>query len=207
MGESGDTDSADYSCPSSMGVLMQMTRLSLAAVLVSLMTVGSMAAADENANRMDLGGGKARLTAPETWQSKEPRTSIVEYEFAIPAAQGDANDGRMTVMAAGGGVEANIDRWYGQFTQPDGGSTRDRAKTKKLMVGGEEVHLVDISGTYKDQAGPFAPATQRPKYRMLAAIIPIKGAGVYYVKFYGPQRTIAEHEKPFATMIEGLERK
>jgi len=185
---------------------MQVYRWWLAVLLVLVFAVEGVAA-DENASRMELAGGKARLTAPKTWQPKQPRTSIVEYEFAIPAAEGDANNGRMTIMSAGGGVEANIDRWYGQFTQPDGGSTRDRAKTKKTKVAGEEVHLVDISGTYKDRRGPFAPATERPKYRMLAAIIPIKGAGVYYVKFYGPQRTVAEQEKAFLTMIEGLERK
>ncbi len=30
----------------------------------------------------------------------------------------------------GGSVEANLDRWYGQFQQPDGGSTRERAKVR-----------------------------------------------------------------------------
>ena len=110
-------------------------------------------------------------------------------------------------MSAGGGVDANIERWYGQFTQPDGASTRDRAKVKKIKVGGEEIHLVDLSGTYKDQRGPMAPAVQREKYRMLAAIIPTKNAGTYYLKLYGPERTIADSEKAFVTMIEGLERK
>ncbi len=185
---------------------MRSTRISVVAFLVAVMMLGGSAVAQENARRMDLADGKLRLTTPEAWQRKQPRTSIVEYEFAVPAAEGDTTDGRLTVMAAGGGIEANIDRWYGQFTQPDGGSTRQRAKVKKLTVGGEDVHLVDLSGTYKDQAGPLAPATERPKYRMLAAIIPTKDAGTYYLKFYGPERTVTEQEKAFVAMIEGLER-
>jgi hypothetical protein len=186
---------------------MRSIRIPVAAILLSAVALIHPAVGQENPSRLDLAGGKIKLTAPKEWQRKQPRTSIVEYEFAVPAAQGDQTDGRLTVMSAGGGIDANIDRWYGQFTQPDGGSTRDRAKIKKQMIAGEEVHVVDLSGTYKDQAGPLAPATERPKYRMLAAIIPVKGAGTYYLKFYGPERTVTEQEKAFLSMIEGLERK
>ncbi len=167
----------------------------------------SIANAADNPSAMSLADGKIQLKAPEGWVHKQPQSSIVEYEFAVPAAKDDPADGRMTVMAAGGGIEANVDRWYGQFTQPDGGTTRDRAKVKKLSVAGQDVHLVDISGTYKDQRGPMAPAVERPKYRMLAAIIATKGSGNYFIKFYGPQRTVADNEAAFVKMIEGLERK
>ena len=186
---------------------MRSTRLMSVASLYLTVAIVHPVAGQENPSRLELAGGKIKLTAPKEWQRKQPRTSIVEYEFAVPAAKGDATDGRLTVMSAGGGIEANIDRWYGQFTQPDGGNTRERAKMKKQVIGGEEVHIVDLSGTYKDQAGPLAPATERPKYRMLAAIIPVKGAGTYYLKFYGPERTVTEQAQAFLSMIEGLERK
>ena len=62
----------------------------------------------------------------------------------------------MTIMGAGGSVEANIDRWIGQFTQPDGSDTKKAAKIEQKKIGGQEVHLVDVAGTYKDQRGPFA---------------------------------------------------
>jgi hypothetical protein len=165
------------------------------------------ACAQENPAKMALADGKIELTAPATWVRKQPQTRIVEHEFAIPAVTGDAADGRLTVMGAGGGVEANIARWYDQFTQPDGGSTKERAKVKKLQAGGQSVHLVDISGTFRDQRGPAAPAVERPKYRMLAAIIQTKGQGDYFIKLYGPEKTVAENEKAFVKMIEGLEQK
>ena len=176
------------------------------AVIVSGLA-GNDAFGQAKASSMELAGGKLALKAPAGWAAKQPQSSIIEYEYAIPAAKGDSIDGRLIVMAAGGGVDANIERWYTQFSQPDGGSTRDRAKVKKLSVAGEEVHLVDLSGTYKDQRGPAAPAVERPKYRMLAAIIATKGAGNYFIKFYGPERTIAEQESAFVKMIESLERK
>ncbi|HEX3725575.1 MAG TPA: hypothetical protein VHV08_05005 [Pirellulales bacterium] len=157
--------------------------------------------------KMSLAGGKFELTAPASWVRKQPKSSIIEYEFAIPHAADDTSDGRLTVMPAGGSVDANIDRWYSQFAQPDGTATRDRAKVKKISAAGEDVHMVDISGTFKDQRGPAAPAVEQPKYRMLAAIITTKSEGNYLIKFYGPERTVAQNEPAFRKMIEGLERK
>ncbi len=43
--------------------------------------------------------------------------------------------------------------------------------------------------------GPVAPAVERPNYRMLAAIIETGGAGNYFLKFYGPEKTVAANEK------------
>lgn len=150
--------------------------------------------------------GKFKITAPAEWKQQQPKSRILAYEFSAPAAEGDKTGGRMTVMAAGGSVEDNINRWYGQFTQPDGGSSKEKAKVDKRTIAGQEVHLVDLSGTYKDQAGPFAPAVEREKYRMLAAIIVTDEAN-FFVKFYGPQRTIAEEEKAFRGMINSLSAK
>lgn len=179
----------------------------VAAWCVAAISLAGAAQAQDKPTQIDFGDGTLRLVAPETWQRKQPQSPIVEHEFAIAPAEGDDHPGRMTLMAAGGGAQANIERWYGQFTQPDGGNTSDRAKVKKLQVAGDAVQVVDISGTYRDQRGPNAPAVERSKYRMLAAIIPSKAAGTYYLKFYGPERTVAAQEPAFMKMIEGLERK
>ena len=44
-----------------------------------------------------------------------------------------------------------------------------------MPVAGTEVTLVDFSGKYLDQRGPFTPATECPDYRMLGAIIDLGG--------------------------------
>ena len=153
-----------------------------------------------------IADGAFTLEAPAGWERVQPKSRMVETEFAVPAAQADAA-GRMTVMGAGGSVEANIERWCGQFSQPDGSATRDKATTKKLKVAGCEVTLVDISGTFTDMpGGPFAggPAVQRPGYRMLAAIIATPGRGNYFLKLTGPAATIAAQQDAFRTMVEGL---
>jgi hypothetical protein len=151
--------------------------------------------------------GQLAFKAPAAWTKKKPKSNIIEVEFEAPAAKGDEIAGRLTIMGAGGNVEQNIERWYGQFTQPDGSETKKAAKVEKKSIGGNTVHVVDIAGTYKDSpAGPFAggKAVNRVDFRMLAAIIETKAAGNYFVKFYGPKATIAENEKAFQELLQSL---
>ena len=170
----------------------------LCAVGLGIAVCSSTLRADEGTQ---LRLGKLRMTAPKAWKRVPPRVRIIAYEFAAPRAKGDTADGRVTVMAAGGSIEANIARWKGQFRGQ--GSAAPRAKVEKKKINGYTVHLVDLSGTYLDRRGPFAPAVPRPGYRMLGAIIQTPEAN-FFVKFYGPARTVAEHEKAFRQMIESI---
>lgn len=181
------------------------------AILGAASAVHGQPAATDEATVFTIAGGALSLEAPTGWRRVQPKSGMIETEFAIPS-EGKAPDnaplapGRMTVMGAGGSVEANIDRWYGQFAQPDGSSTKDKAATKTFRVAGRDVTLVDISGTYKDSpGGPFAggKTVDRPGYRMLAAIV--EGAdGNYFLKFYGPAGTVERHADGFRHMVEGM---
>lgn len=180
-------------------------RPSAALVLCLAFVASAHAAADERTFTIASGGYK--LVAPEGWQRVQPKSNMVETEFSIPPVGEGQPAGRMTVMGAGGSVQANIDRWYGQFSQPDGSSTKEKATTKTMKVSGCTVTLVDIPGTYKDMPmGPFAPgkAVERPAYRMLAAIVETPSAGNHFLKFYGPAECLSKHADGFRGMIEGL---
>ncbi len=170
---------------------------------------GRLVAADPapDASEFTVADGRFSLAAPPAFKRVRPRSMMVETEFSLPPVAGDESPGRLTVMGAGGTVEANIDRWFGQFSQPDGSATKDKAAIKKLKVAGCAVTLVDVSGTYKDMpGGPFAGgrAIERPDYRMLAAIIETGGAGNYFLKLYGPAKTVGNSADGFRTMVEGM---
>lgn len=150
---------------------------------------------------IDLAEGKLLLKAPADWTRKQPSVRIIDHEFSVPKAEGDEADGRVTVMGAGGGVKANVDRWKSQFTK----LTKQNEETKK--VGDIEVHIIDLTGTYKDQRGPFAPAQVLENQRMLGAILVSEKLGAYFVKFTGAEKTVAAQEKAFKAMVEGLEKK
>ncbi|MCG8584282.1 MAG: hypothetical protein MI757_06180, partial [Pirellulales bacterium] len=143
---------------------------------------------------ISLADGKIEMVAPADWKKVAPRVRIIQYEFSVPPAEGDV-PGRVTIMGAGGSVEMNLKRWIGQF------SATTKNETTKEKVAGQEVHVIDIVGTYADRRGPFAPAVERKGYRMLAAIIVTEKLGKYFVKFYGPEATVDKAAKAFHGMI------
>jgi hypothetical protein len=186
-----------------------ITAVALCFVFVSCVAArpaAAQAVVAEETRAFGIAGDTLLLEAPTGWKRVQPKSGIVETEFAIPSA-GDMAPGRMTVMGAGGSVQANVDRWYGQFAQPDGSATKDKATTKTIKLAGCTVTMVDVAGIYKDMpGGPFAggKTVERPDYRMLAAIVETPEAGSHFIKFYGPAATVAKQADGFRTMIEGI---
>jgi len=176
-------------------------------IAAGFLATAAVAQAQDKAPKTFTIGDAYSLNIPASWAVKQPRTRIVEHEFAVPAVKGDELEGRVTVMSAGGSIEANIDRWYQQFSQPDGSSTKDKAKVEKKTIAGQQVTIVDLSGTFMDRPGPQAPGVERKDYRMLAAIVQTKNAGNAFIKFYGPQKTVTENAAAFNTMLDSLKSK
>lgn len=186
-------------CPTILPVLAGV-------VLLTAAPAARGQAVADRAATFTIADGGFSMTAPAEWKRMEPKSRIVETEFQAPGA-GEAVAGRFTVMGAGGTVAANIERWFGQFSQPDGSPTKDKASTKAVSLAGCTVTFVDIPGTFKDMpGGPFAggQAVERPDYRMLAAIIETPEAGNYFLKLTGPAATVAAHADGFRKMVEGL---
>jgi hypothetical protein len=148
-----------------------------------------------------------QFTASGTWKSVKPRSRMLEAELKILRVGDDTEDGRLTIMGAGGTIDANIVRWQRQFTQSDGSDTKEKTKLEKQQISGQTVNLVDISGTFMDSpGGPFSgqPKVERENYRMLAAIIETADTGNYFVKFYGPKATVDKNAEHFKAMIKSL---
>ncbi|MFK7766081.1 MAG: hypothetical protein AB8B55_02480 [Mariniblastus sp.] len=153
-----------------------------------------------------LADGNVKFSATGTWKSVKPKIGMIAAEMQIPKVGEDENNGRLTVMAAGGSVEANITRWRGQFAQPDGSDTADKTKTEKMEIAGQTVHMVDISGTFMDSpGGPRGAKIERANYRMMAAIVETADYGKLFIKLYGPKATIDKNADHFKAMIKSME--
>lgn len=148
--------------------------------------------------------GGIQFTAPGNWKKVKPRSNMLEAEFEIAKVGDDENNGRLTIMGAGGSINANIDRWIGQFTNADGSPLAD-VETTTSEIAGQKVHMVDLYGTFADgMGGPVGPKTDREDYRMLGAIIETEIDGKYFVKFYGPKKTVDENAAAFKKMLQSL---
>jgi hypothetical protein len=143
--------------------------------------------------------GPLVLTAPNEWVRRQPSSQFLLTEFSLPKADGDVEDGRLTVSTAMGSLDDNLNRWKGQF-----GGKPDKESQETLDIGGVNVTWVDYSGTYN--SGMFAPATPKPGYRMLAAVIPL-GTEMCFVKGLGPEKTVAAHAEQIRSFIMSLQSK
>lgn len=141
--------------------------------------------------------GELKVKAPESWKVMQPKSSMIQAEFALPKVDGDENDGRLTVMMAGGTVDMNLQRWRGQFEE------LEDKPVEEFDVAGTKVSLVDLSGTFNEQRGMMGPVTKRPGYRMLAAIVAMPD-GMLFVKGYGPKNTMAKYADDFRSFVESL---
>lgn len=180
-------------------------------VMVGILSFGTLVTADEETKKpatLELADGKLTLVLPEKWERKPPASRIVDHEFAAPAVEGDPAEARITVMGAGGGIQANVDRWIGQFEQPDGSDSRDKTKVEKKRISDTDVYVVSVTGNYKDRpgGGPFTqtPVVVREDYRMLSAIVATERQGHYFIKMYGPRKTVDAQEEAFAEMVASL---
>lgn len=97
----------------------------------------------------------------------------------------------------GGGTQANVDRWFGQFTEP-----RDQinAKTEAKTVGSTKVTYVQAEGTFSSGM-PGGPKTPKPNYALIGAIIE-GGQGSVFVKMTGPKELAKGATADFKAMIE-----
>lgn len=210
----------DRFCPISHTVIEQnpMQHVGGFIALLFLFSVCAIGRAEESETKpakqikmveTELAKGRVQVKVPTTWKMPAKRRSrIIEREYQIPAAKGDKTPGRLTMMQAMGSLKLNIDRWYGQFTQPDGKPTKDVAKVKEMKVNGQNVTVVDISGTFSETmgGGPFSggKTVTREGYRMLGGIVQAKGVGQYFFKLYGPEKTVAEAEKGYIAMLKSV---
>jgi hypothetical protein len=170
-------------------------------LVASLLLLAQPAHTDSQASALKLGA------TPKGWVQKPPASRMRLAEFTLPKAEGDAEDAALGVFYFGGGggnVQANLDRWIGQMSQPDGRSSKELAKSSKLDANGLAVTIVDVPGTYVAETSPgSAERFNKPGFRLRAAVVEGKG-GPYFVKLTGPSRTIAKWEASFTEFLKGL---
>lgn len=159
----------------------------------------------------ELASGALKLMAPAAWESVTPKSSMTAYQFKVPKVEGEdaeTPDGKLTVMTVGGSMDANLQRWYGQFTQPDGSSTEDATKIEDINVAGFDVKLVSLQGTMSERmgGGPFAGGkmVERPNYRKMIAVIQSGEMGQHFVTLTGPGKTVQANSEHFMTMVKSL---
>ena len=151
-------------------------------------------------------GAALKFDTPAGWVSKPLASAMRVADFALPKAGADTEDAALTVYffgGQGGSVQANLDRWIGQMSQPDGRESKTVAKTTSFKTtSGLAVTLLDVSGTYVAEVQPGSTERfNKPGFRLRAAVIETT-TGPYFVKLTGPAATVAKWDGAFMAFLK-----
>src|SRR2546425_6789350 len=161
--------------------------------------------AQSNANA----SGELHFKAPDGWVTEKASSSMRVAQYKLPKAEGDKEDASLVLYyfgaTQGGTAQANIDRWILQMQQPDGSSSKDKAKTETMTVNGLKVTTVDVSGTYTAEMAHGSKTFHNDdNYRLRAAVIETP-KGNYFVKLAGPAKTIARWDQSYTEYLKSFE--
>jgi len=151
-------------------------------------------------------GGLSWTVPEKEWTEEAPRP-MRAATYKLPAAKGDVEAAELGVFyfgqGEGGTVEANVQRWLGQFTLPDGKPAAAKAQRKTQKIRGLEVTTVDVKGTFAGGGPMMGGGTPKPGFRLLGAIVAGPQGPVFF-KLTGPEKTVASAEKSFQKLLESL---
>ncbi len=125
--------------------------------------------------------------------------------YAVPAPKPGSEGARCAVYyfgpGQGGSVDANIERWIGEFEHP-GKSTRRTSE-----VHGLHVSRVEVSGTYLAHSGsPDGPAGGSSGWTLLGAIAEGPAGSVFF-KLTGPAPAVAAAAQEFDGLLASLRKR
>jgi hypothetical protein len=176
--------------------------LSLGFTVAALLATGSgPASQDEKTKTQAIEAEGITFEIPTTWKPIQPKSSMRKAQVQIAASAGDAEGADLSLYVfpgGAGGVDANVERWRGQFTDDEGDTPP--VETERIKSKNAEVTRVEVAGTFKD---PFAPGGPKEGFRLLGAIVITEERG-YYFKMVGPDKTIKDAEKDFDAMVASI---
>ncbi len=148
-----------------------------------------------------LAEGTAGLTwtVPPGWRSVEKPMRAANY--MIKPVGGDTDEGECAVyyfgQGQGGSVDANVQRWIGQF---EGGGSAP--VTRKSQINGMAVTTVEHSGVYLAGA-PMGPKVKKSGYRLVGVIVEGPQGSVFF-KLTGPAKTVAASQPALNEMLKTI---
>jgi hypothetical protein len=155
-----------------------------------------------SAARADEGGG-LKWSAPAAWK-KGPDRPMRLATYSIPAAKGDAAAAELAVFyfgpAEGGSVDANVQRWIGQFEQAAG----EKPKIEKQSLHGLPATRIEVSGTYNAGGPMMGGGAPRPDHRLIGVIVEGPKGNVFF-KLTGPRKTVTAANKELRGLLASIQ--
>jgi hypothetical protein len=135
--------------------------------------------------------------APARWQLVANANAMRIATYRVPRAAADSEDAELSIVQAGGSVEANAERWIGQFDQ----ASQRTAKRSTRRVGSLEVTMVEVQGNYA--GGMSKESSPRSGWALLGAIAPTSSLPCFF-KLTGPVKSVSAARAEFDALVASL---
>ena len=160
-----------------------------------LLSASIVRAADDSPAKFKV--GEFTFIRPSAWQWVETTSSMRKAQLKVsdPKAK---ESGEVVFFffgpGSGGGVDANVKRWFGQF-QDSKNNKKEEAK-----AAGTTVTYVQTEGTYMSGM-PGGPRTAVPDQMLQGAILQSEEGDVF-IKMTGPIELVKNSKDAFRKMVE-----
>ena len=145
-------------------------------------------------------------TAPSGWKTEAPQP-MRAATYTVTAVPGDKANAECGVFffgaGQGGTVDANIERWKGQFKDAAGKPAPAKI-VRRPPNKGITITTIDTSGQYSGLGGPFSSGLPVPGYRLLGAVVESSGGNIF-VKFVGPTKTVFANQAKFEQLLNSFQ--
>ena len=174
-----------------------MRRFVSSLALVSALTLQLFAA---DPTSFQVGSFTFKRPSTFTWQAIPPG-GMRKAWLTIGDPKDPAKSGEVTFFhfgpGVGGGVDANIQRWVGQFTPA---KPEDKPVIEKAEVKGVKLTRVRTEGTFASGM-PGGPTTPLKEFGLLGVIIESPNGDVF-VKFTGPLDMVKTASGAFEELVK-----
>lgn len=170
--------------------------------------------------------GNVNFSVAADWEEAPVSSSMRQFQFRIPKAQEDPEDGELAVFyfgpGQGGSVEANLERWQSQFRpneplssgrqssgpapvaqgKPAGSSVEVGSEISVKNINGLKVTVTSLEGSYEGAMG-MQGGSVKEGYALLGAIV--EGPeGLVFFKMTGPRKTVQGARGQFDALLQSF---
>lgn len=174
--------------------------------LLLVSTVAGVAACsrDARAQKANVSILDYRAAVPAGWTTVTPSSSSRLAQFVVNAAD-SANKTEVVVFffgqVQGANVEANLDRWRGQFSTPDGSPVYE--KVTRDSSGAFPITIAEYRGTYRRGIGAGSADSVRTGQGLLSAIVETP-RGMVFIQLFGPVARVTAERDTFVQFVKSI---
>lgn len=170
--------------------------------------VASLPVAALSAQGAPVSGSRAtfleyQTEVPAGWTARTPSSSMRLAEYATPARE--AGSAEVVVYyfgpGQGGSVDANLERWKSQFSNPSGEPVVEK---RTQLVTPFPITIAEYRGTYARGIGTgSSPDAARPN-QLLIAVVAETPRGTLFFQCFGPIAAVELQREAYLKFVQGL---